>query len=116
MAVSTPHAPGPDDAPARPRAPLSPASLAVIRCAARTALERYDEELAIAIATDAQDPARSDRFNRLVAAPSYDLLAGLVFVPEPERDGAVGALIVALFSELLNRDITQARRRAEVDW
>jgi hypothetical protein len=37
-------------------------------------------------------------------------------MPEPERDAAVGALLVSVFSQVLDRDIAQARARAEVPW
>ena len=91
---------------------------AVVRAAAARAIEHYDQTLALAIASDPAGPlvAHTDLFRELVLESTRPLLMALAVMPEPERDAAVGALLVSVFSQVLDRDIAQARARAEVPW
>jgi len=99
-------------------AALTPATHALVRAAAALALESYDRTLALAIATDPVGPlvAHTDLYRQLVLGPTRELLLGLALVPRAERDAAVGPLLVAVFAQLLDRDLQALRQRQEVPW
>jgi len=97
---------------------LTPATHALVRRVAALALERYDRTLALAIATDPVGPlvAHGDLYRQLVLEPARQLLLGLALVDRAERDAAVGALLVSVFAQVLDRDLQALRQRAEVPW